>query len=271
MWGFFVQGSHRLLWLENLVERRRRNADQSPPTHIGDGVVFDDVSFAYPGANQPLVLEHINLRLPAGSVVAVVGENRSGQIDARQAPGQALRTDKRPHPHRPDRPRHYRRSAMAGADGRRVPDFVRFELPAQGSIGLGDLPRVDDADAVTGAVVRAGAADVIERLPRGPRHPTRPKLAGRGRPLGRAVAEGGACPWARAQRPAPRGARRADLGARCGNRTHALRALCRNRARIALERPGRVTAPRLPSLLDSAHGRPHRRAVRHQRCRGGQP
>ena len=52
---------------------------------------------------------------------------------------------------------------MAGA----FQDFVRFELPAQGSIGLGDLPRVDDAIAVTGAVKRAGAVDVIERLPEG--------------------------------------------------------------------------------------------------------
>jgi ATP-binding cassette subfamily B protein len=33
--------------------------------------------------------------------------------------------------------------------------------------GLGDLERVDDPEAVTGAVVRAGAVDVIERLPEG--------------------------------------------------------------------------------------------------------
>ncbi len=55
------------------------------------------------------------------------------------------------------------RQRMAGA----FQDFVRFELPAQSSVGLGDLARVDDPAAVTGAVVRAGAVDVIERLPEG--------------------------------------------------------------------------------------------------------
>ena len=78
-WGFFVQGSQRLLWLEELVERRRRNADGAPPTRLADGITLDDVSFAYPGVNQPLVLEHVDLRLPAGSVVAVVGENGAGK------------------------------------------------------------------------------------------------------------------------------------------------------------------------------------------------
>ena len=46
-------------------------------------------------------------------------------------------------------------------------DFFRFEFSAQHSVGLGDLPRLDDAPAVTNAVSRAGAADVIERLPEG--------------------------------------------------------------------------------------------------------
>ena len=166
-WGFFIQGSQRLLWLEELVERRRRSADGIPPTRLADGITLDDVSFAYPGTNQPLVLEHVDLRLPAGSVVAVVGENGAGKSTLVKllaklyeptggrilVDGVDLATIAAP----PWRER------MAGA----FQDFVRFELPAQGTVGLGDLPRLDDADAVTGAVERAGAVDVIERLPGG--------------------------------------------------------------------------------------------------------
>ena len=44
-------------------------------------------------------------------------------------------------------------------------DFFRFEFSAQHSVGLGDLPHLDDEPAVTAAVVRAGATDVITRLP----------------------------------------------------------------------------------------------------------
>jgi ATP-binding cassette, subfamily B, bacterial len=46
-------------------------------------------------------------------------------------------------------------------------DFFRFEFTAQRSVGLGDLPRLDDEPAVTRAVGRAGAVDVVQRLPEG--------------------------------------------------------------------------------------------------------
>ena len=55
------------------------------------------------------------------------------------------------------------RSPLAGA----FQDFFRFELRARHSVGVGDLPRLDDADAASGAVGRAGADDVVRRLETG--------------------------------------------------------------------------------------------------------
>ena len=46
-------------------------------------------------------------------------------------------------------------------------DFFRFELRARHSVGLGDVPRLDDEPAVAAAVARAGAEDVVARLPAG--------------------------------------------------------------------------------------------------------
>jgi ATP-binding cassette subfamily B protein len=46
-------------------------------------------------------------------------------------------------------------------------DFARFELRAQQSVGLGDVPQLDSAEAVSAAVSRAGATDVVDRLPSG--------------------------------------------------------------------------------------------------------
>jgi len=55
------------------------------------------------------------------------------------------------------------RERLAGA----FQDFVRFEFTAQHSVGLGDLSRLDVEPAVVAAVARAGATDVMEKLPSG--------------------------------------------------------------------------------------------------------
>jgi ATP-binding cassette, subfamily B, bacterial len=166
MWGFFVQGAQRLVWLEQLVENRRSGADVSPPERLHKGLTFRNVSFAYPGSNH-LVLEDVELELPAGSVIAVVGENGAGKstlvkllsgfyrptTGRIEVDGVDLATMDQP----------AWRERMAGA----FQDFVRFEFPAQRNVGLGDLPRLDDLEAVSSAVTRAGADDVVQRLPEG--------------------------------------------------------------------------------------------------------
>jgi ATP-binding cassette subfamily B protein len=55
------------------------------------------------------------------------------------------------------------RSRLAGA----FQDFFRFELLARQSVGVGDVARLDEPAAVVSAVERAGAADVVARLPAG--------------------------------------------------------------------------------------------------------
>jgi ATP-binding cassette, subfamily B, bacterial len=55
------------------------------------------------------------------------------------------------------------RARLAGA----FQDFFRFEFRAVHTIGLGDVPRMDDEPAVMAAVDRAGAGDVLARLTSG--------------------------------------------------------------------------------------------------------
>ncbi len=165
-WGFFVQGAQRLLWLDRTVAARRRDATGTPPERLSHGIELKDVSFSYPGADR-LALENVDLTLAAGSVIAVVGENGAGKstlikllsglyqpvsghiavdgVDLATIDAEAWR------------------QRMAGA----FQDFVRFEFSAQRSVGLGDLPRLDDESAAVGAVTKAGALDVLERLPDG--------------------------------------------------------------------------------------------------------
>jgi len=48
-------------------------------TDAPQAIVFDDVSFRYPGKNSPDVLRHIQLRIERNQHVAIVGENGAGK------------------------------------------------------------------------------------------------------------------------------------------------------------------------------------------------
>src|SRR5690606_2988993 len=132
----------------------------------------------YPGSTE-LALQEVSVSLPADSVVAIVGENGAGKSTLVKlllklyAPtsGQILidgvdladiATDQW-------------RTRLAGA----YQDFFRFEFHARRAIGVGDIPRLDQEPAVTTAVDRAGADDVVAQLP-----------SGLGTQLGRAWPEG---------------------------------------------------------------------------------
>src|SRR4029077_10282869 len=113
---------------------------------------------------ERVVLEDVNLHVGPGTVVAIVGENGAGKttlvkllcrlyrptsgrilvdgVDLARIPAEAWR------------------SRLAGA----FQDFFRFEFRARHTVGVGDVPRLDDEPAVVAAVNRAGADDVVTRL-----------------------------------------------------------------------------------------------------------
>ena len=67
-----------MAWLEDYAAAKTEHATRPAPTRIEEGIVLEEVSFAYPGTSN-LVLKDIDLGLPAGGVVALVGENGAGK------------------------------------------------------------------------------------------------------------------------------------------------------------------------------------------------
>ncbi|HEV3216145.1 MAG TPA: ABC transporter ATP-binding protein [Vicinamibacterales bacterium] len=164
--GFWMDGSRRLVWLEEYAAAIVASADRPVPGRLERGIRFDRVSFAYPGTSR-VVLDDVSLTLPAGSVVAIVGENGAGKTTLvkllakmYEPSSGAILVDDAPLARMPaDR----WRSRLAGA----FQDFFRFEFHARHTIGLGDVPRMDNQLAVVTAVDRAGADDVVAGLPSG--------------------------------------------------------------------------------------------------------
>jgi len=164
--GFWMDGSQRLAWLEDYAASEALSGDMPVPAVLGRGVRLDHVSFAYPGTSR-LVLDDVSLTLPAGAVVAIVGENGAGKTTLvkllakmYEPSSGSIFIDDTPLGRLPAVEW---RERMAGA----FQDFFRFEFRAGHTVGLGDVPRLDDKLAVIAAVDRAGAADVVARLASG--------------------------------------------------------------------------------------------------------
>jgi ATP-binding cassette subfamily B protein len=164
--GIWMDGSRRLAWLEDYAASQAASPDLPVPTRLAHGIRFEHVSFAYPGTER-LVLNDVNLELPAGAVVAVVGENGAGKTTLVKVLARLYEPSTG-------------RILVDGADLARMPadewrtrlagafqDFFRFEFRARHTVGLGDLPRLEEEAAVATAVGRAGAGDEVDRLAAG--------------------------------------------------------------------------------------------------------
>jgi ATP-binding cassette subfamily B protein len=130
------------------------------------GIELRDVWFRY-SDRHPWILRGLDLTIPSGRTVALVGRNGAGKstvvkllcrfydptrgailwdgVDLRDLDPVELRA---------------RISVV-------FQDYVNYELTAAENIGVGDLRRLDDRDRITAAAERAGIHDVLAALPKG--------------------------------------------------------------------------------------------------------
>jgi len=155
------------VWLLDYAAAWPPLADPVPaPDRMTQGVSVEGVSFRYPGT-EALVLDSVSFTIPAGSTVALVGENGSGKTTLAKL---LLRM------YEPDAGSiridgvdvrsfdilSYRRRICAAFQ-----DYCRFEFQVREAVGVGDLERVRDDQAVVAAIRRAGADDVLVDLEAG--------------------------------------------------------------------------------------------------------
>jgi len=157
-----------LAWVRSIVQPHRVESSGAGPTvpapdTIRTGITFEDVAFTYPGTDRP-VLAGVDLTLPAGCTVAIVGENgagkttlvkllcrfydaTSGTVRVDGVDLQDIDVDE------------WRGRIAAGFQ-----DFSRFELLARENVGVGNLPDIASDAAVLAGLHRARAEGVLDRL-----------------------------------------------------------------------------------------------------------
>lgn len=164
-----LSAAGQLLWLEDHTEQTTRPArgHRRAPARLNSGISLEGLTFAYPGNEETPVLGPIDLELPAGRTIALVGENGAGKSTlVKLLCGMYAPTGGR--------------SVIDGVDLAEISpidwrervtgafqDFQRLQLILSESVGVGDLPRVEDHSTVRGAMERAGTAALEERLPAG--------------------------------------------------------------------------------------------------------
>jgi ATP-binding cassette subfamily B protein len=164
----------RLLWLEDYVAATVTSGSDPVPERLTSGIRLEHVSFSYPGQDgldedgpETTVLRDVSLDLAAGTTVAIVGDNGAGKTTLiKLLTGMYRPTEGRITVDGHDL------AGIAPAQWRTVTtgafqDFVQFHTTLGDGVGAGDLPRIDDRDAVLGALRQADAADLAEGLPDG--------------------------------------------------------------------------------------------------------
>jgi ATP-binding cassette subfamily B protein len=163
-----LQVAVRHIWLLDYAKEQHsaRSGEMATPDQLRGGIAFEGVSFAYPGTETE-VLADVNLWLPPGAVVAVVGDNGAGKSTLVKLLSRMYEPSSG-------------RISVDGVDLARFDptawrsrlsaafqDSCRFEFLLGETVGIGDVDRINDAYPILMACERAGAGAVLETLPAG--------------------------------------------------------------------------------------------------------
>jgi ATP-binding cassette, subfamily B, bacterial len=148
-------------YLETPVPERRGSQVRGPAPD--DGILFEHVSFTYPGAETP-ALEDVTLHIRPGESLAIVGENGSGKTTLIKLLTRL---------YRPTQGRillegldleHWHEDVLRQRIGVIFQDFTRYQLIVGENVGAGDVNYFEDEDRWRDAADKGMAIDFIDGL-----------------------------------------------------------------------------------------------------------
>ena len=159
------------LYLSTLYEYLETPATETEASRVSgpapdDGVRFEKVSFTYPGASEPALVD-IDLHIHPGESLALVGENGSGKTTLIKLLTRL---------YRPQKGRilldgldlaEWEESALRQRVGVIFQDFSRYQFLVGENIGVGDVRHFEDEDRWREAAGKGMADAIVEGLPSG--------------------------------------------------------------------------------------------------------
>ena len=157
------------LYLSNLYQYLEQDVafasgDAATGPTPGDGVRFENVSFTYPGAEEP-ALRDVTLHLAPGSALALVGENGSGKTTLIKLLTRLYRPDTGKITIDGLDVAQWDELALRRRVGVIFQDFARYQLLAGENVGAGDVDNFEDEDRWREAAAQGMADAFIEDFP----------------------------------------------------------------------------------------------------------
>jgi ATP-binding cassette subfamily B protein len=169
-----VQGLYEHgLYLSTLYELLEREPRITAPEHpapvrrpFRQGIEFRNVSYQYPGRDEP-ALQDVSFTIEPGQTVALVGRNGAGKSTIVKLLGRLYDPDAGVILIDGRDVREYDPVELRREFGVMFQDYAAYQVSAGENIGVGNVDRADDATAIAEAAARAGADEVIGKLPDG--------------------------------------------------------------------------------------------------------
>jgi ATP-binding cassette subfamily B protein len=165
--GIYEHGLY-LTTLYDLLERQPKIQAPEHPIPVRrpfqKGIEFRHVTYQYPDRDVP-ALDDVSFIIEPGQTVALVGRNGAGKSTIVKLLGRLYDPDEGQilidgHDVREYDPQELRREI-----GVMFQDFAAYQVSAGENIGVGNVDQADDEVAIVSAAERAGADDVVRKLP----------------------------------------------------------------------------------------------------------
>jgi ATP-binding cassette, subfamily B, bacterial len=167
--GIYENGLY-LSTLYELLEREPRiHAPEHPaPVHrpFRQGIEFRNVSYRYPD-REALALDDVSFTIEPGQTVALVGRNGAGKSTVVKLMGRLYDPDEGQILIDGRDVREYDPVELRREFGVMFQDYAAYQVSAGENIGVGNVDRAEDMAAIAEAAARAGADDVVAKLPEG--------------------------------------------------------------------------------------------------------